>query len=332
MPHATSLYPLLLERRLSPRIWGGTRLRAYLGLAEEAHTEPIGESWQVYAENRIINGALAGQTLAEVARSHGEALLGTESVKRYGATVPLLAKFIDAEDKLSIQVHPDDDYARKYERETGYLGKTEAWYILETDPEATIIWGFRDKLSKEQIREKIEHGTLEPHLNTVPVTAGDVIYNPAGTLHAVGAGIFLFEIQQSSDLTYRLYDYDRRDASGNKRELHVEKALDVLERTPREEAKVSPKAVSETKTALVSVPNFVMERWDIRGPQQEHVDPASLEILTVIEGTVELSAADAIVDSTVTLVRGESAVLPAALGVYDLSGEGTLLRCYLPRS
>jgi mannose-6-phosphate isomerase len=326
MSQSTPLYPLLLERHLSPRIWGGTKLSTYLALPDEPRSEPIGESWQVYAQNRIRNGPLAGQTLAQAAQAYGEALLGTRSVSRYGSTVPLLAKFIDARDRLSIQVHPDDAYALEHERESGYLGKTEAWYILEVDPGAVIIWGFKDDLSQEQIREKIDRGTLEPHLNVVPVSAGDVIYNPAGTLHAVGAGIFLFEIQQSSDLTYRLYDYDRRDASGNKRELHVDKALAVLERTPREEAKVTPRALSEGKTTLVAVPNFVMERWEVRGMQQERVDAGSHEILTVTEGGVELSAAG----SVLPLTQGESVVLPASLDGYALSGEATVLRCYLP--
>ncbi|ADI13324.1 type I phosphomannose isomerase catalytic subunit [Truepera radiovictrix] len=321
-----TLYPLELERFLSPRLWGGDRLVSYLGIAEPAEEEPLGESWQVYAGCRILNGPLQGKTLAEASRDHGAALLGTAPMARYGHTFPLLAKFIDAGEALSIQVHPDDAYAREHEPETGFLGKSEAWYILEAAPGAGVIWGFKDALTPEEVRRAAEEARLEAHLNFVPVRAGEVVYNPAGTVHAIGAGVFLFEIQQTSDLTYRLYDYGRRGADGKPRELHLDRALEVADLTPGERAKVPPKELGEGKTELLSTEHFVLERWDVAGDREESTRETSVELLTTISGGLELYAGA----SHVRLPQGRSVVLPAALGAYTLKGEGALLRAFVP--
>jgi len=322
-----ALYPYRLERSLSARLWGGTRLASFLNLPPHRGAEPLAEAWQVYANNRIINGELAGQTLAAACQQLGPAMVGSVSAARYGATFPLLAKFIDAGEKLSIQVHPDDAFARAVEAGSGHLGKAEAWVVLEAEPGAQVIWGFKESLSPPEIRQKIAAGTLEDHLNFVPVAPGEVIYNPPGTLHAIGAGILLFEIQQSSDLTYRLYDYNRRGAAGTLRELHLDKALAVLKLEPGERAKVAPRTLSEGKALLIATEPLAMERWKIAGAQEERTDTSSLEILTVVAGELTLSAGA----QTEALVRGESLVLPAALGSYRLAGEGALLRCYVPR-
>ena len=320
------LYPLKLEPKLSDKLWGGG-LAEFLGIASGGD-EPLGEVWLVYADNRILNGDLAGKTLAEVAQSHGADLLGSLSLERYGAQFPLLAKFIGADKPLSIQVHPDDDYAQEHEVDSGYLGKTEAWVILAAEGNATIIWGFKDELSEGEVRRAIEEERLEPHLNVVPIQPGDVIYNPAGTLHAIGAGTLLFEIQQSSDLTYRLYDYGRKDASGQARELHVDKALDVLDLTAGERAKVESEPLSENKTQLLHAERFAAERWQVSGEQREAVNETSLEILTAIEGEMTLEAGGL----EVSLNKGEAVVLPAVLGDYVLSGEGVLIRCFVPET
>jgi len=320
-------YPLELERFLSPRLWGGKKLVRFLNLSEPVvGEEPLGESWQVYEKNVVLNGPLQGRTLGELAEAHGAALVGTVSARRYGKSFPLLAKFIDAADRLSIQVHPDDDYAHTVEKETGYHGKSEAWYVLEAEEGAHVIWGFKDALSKEEVRRAALEGRLEPHLNTVPVRPGDVIYNPAGTVHAIGAGVFLFEIQQASDLTYRLYDYGRKGADGKPRELHLDKALEVADLTPGENAKVTPKPLSEGKTELIRMEHFGMERWEVSGEQAERTLETSVEVLTSIAGEVRLEAGG----THVRLSQGVSTVLPAALGGYALSGQGTLLRCYVP--
>ena len=322
----SDLYPLELDRFLSPRLWGGGRLISFLGLSEPEGDEPLGESWQIYGGNRVLSGAHQGKTLDEVSAELGAALTGTVAAKRYGDSFPLLAKFIDAADKLSIQVHPDDAYAHEHEADSGFHGKSEAWLILEAAPDAGIIWGFKDALTPEEVKKAAEDERLEPHLNFVPVKAGDVVYNPAGTVHAIGKGIFLFEIQQASDLTYRLYDYGRKDSQGNPRDLHLGKALEVADLTPGEHARVTPTPLGEGKTELLKTEFFAFERWDVFSDLQETTKPTSAELLTALSGKLTLRAGDA----ELTLVQGQSCVLPAALGGYTLSGEGTLLRCYVP--
>ena len=322
-----SVYPLKLRPTPSERLWGGDRLKRFVpGFANLTTREPLGEAWLVYAENEVLNGLHEGRTLQAVADELGEQLLGTHSVARYGTQVPLLAKFLDAADKLSVQVHPDDQYARAHEADTGYLGKTEAWYILAAEPGASIVWDVKKDVTKEAIRAAVAEGTLENLLRVVPVQAGDVVYNPAGTLHAVGAGVLLFEIQQSSDLTYRLYDYGRTDASGEARELHVDKGLEVLTFQTDRDAKVPPRPLSEHVTQLVRSNFFVMEKWEVVETLRGATAPTSLETLTVLEGEITVTAAG----ESVTLARAESAALPALLGPYQLAGRGTLLRCYLP--
>lgn len=317
------LYPLKLIPQPSERLWGGSRLKSFVpGFDKVQSKEPLGEAWLVYAENKIADGAFAGQTLQQVASSYGVELLGTKSMARYGDKVPLLAKFLDPSQWLSIQVHPDDAYALSKEASTGYLGKTEAWYVLDAKPDSQIIWGFKQEVTEQQVREAIAGGTLEHLLNYVNVKTGDVIYNPAGTIHALGPEVFIFEIQQSSDLTYRLYDFNRKDGSGKLRELHVDKALAVSSLTNHGIAKVTPQLLNDKVIELVRSEFFVAEKWEIRGSKPMTTRDESLELLTVIEGQVSLGS--------LQLARAESVVLPAALGDYELSGEAVVLRCYVP--
>jgi mannose-6-phosphate isomerase len=321
------LYPLKLIPQPSERLWGGSRLSSFVPGFDKVQTkEPLGEAWLVYAENKIANGELAGQTLQQVASQYGVELLGTKSMARYGVKVPLLAKFLDPSQWLSIQVHPDDDYALSREASTGYLGKTEAWYVLDAKEDSQIIWGFKEEVTQQQVREAIEGGRLEHLLNYVPVKKGDVIYNPAGTIHALGPDVFIFEIQQSSDLTYRLYDFNRKDSSGNLRELHINKALAVSSLTHFGAAKVMPKLLNDHAAELVRSEFFVAEKWEIRGPVQMETKDESLELLTVVAGNLKLESQAA----TLELVRAESVVLPASLGQYQLTGEAVVLRAYVP--
>lgn len=320
------LYPLELDRFLSPRLWGGERLISFLNLSKLEGDEPLGESWQIYGGNRVLNGPLQGKTLDEVSAELGAHLIGTVAAERYGETFPLLAKFIDAADKLSIQVHPDDLYAHELAAESGFHGKSEAWLILEAAPGAYVIWGFKDALTPDEVKAAAREGRLEPHLNFVPVKAGDVVYNPAGTVHAIGAGILLFEIQQASDLTYRLYDYGRKDSQGQPRDLHLDKALEVADLTPGEHARVTPNSLGNGKTELLKTEFFAFERWEVSGELQETTELTSAELLTVISGELTLHAGN----TELTLAQGESCVLPAALGGYTFSGDGALLRCYVP--
>ncbi len=321
-----SLPPLMLERRLDSRLWGGATLGPWLGLTDSP--AQLAESWQVYAQNRIADGPFVGQTLAQVAVAHGADLVGNVSFARYGADFPLLAKFIDAADHLSIQVHPDDTYAHTAEAVTGFHGKTEAWYILHTTPGVELYHGLNASTTREAFAAAITDGSVLGLLRRVAVSAGDTLFVPAGTLHAINAGIMLFEIQQTSDLTYRVYDYDRRDAQGNLRELHVEKALDVIDYQATGPALVTPQALGVGRTQLVACPYFVMERWELGEPARHNTDPSSFVILTVVAGQARLTTAH----GELHLIRGESCVLPANMGAYTLAAhpQATLLVCSVP--
>jgi mannose-6-phosphate isomerase len=320
------LPPLLLERKLDSRIWGGETLGAWLGLAEPP--AQLAESWQVYEHNHITGGPFAGRTLADVTTEFGVGLVGTHSFGRYGADFPLLAKFIDAADDLSVQVHPDDAYAHSVEAASGFHGKTEAWYILRAAPGADLIHGMAEPSDRQRFAAAVADGTLMGLLRRVPVAPGDAVFVPAGTVHAISGGIMLFEIQQKSDLTYRVYDYDRRDAQGNLRELHLERALDVIDYDAAPPAKVVPQALDDMRTLLVSCPYFAMERWELRIPYDRVTSPDSFEILTAIDGKARLDWGG----GSLELRRGESVVLPAALGGYQLrpQPQATLLACYVP--
>lgn len=322
-----NLYPLKLSPQPSERLWGGERLKTFVGdFATLQTVEPIGEAWLVYAENQIINGPMAGQTLQHAADVLQASLLGTKSVERYGTKVPLLAKLIDAADKLSVQVHPDDAYAAHHEAESEHLGKTEAWYILDATPDAQIVWDFEREVSSSEVKQAADKGELESLLRHVPVRTGDVIHNEAGRVHAIGAGVFLYEIQQSSDLTYRLYDYDRRGLNGEPRELHLDKALDMMMNNPDQNAKLAPEQLSDDTWLLVRSDYFVMERWDLNGTRLHTPSPESLDTLSVLEGSLTLTYAGEIIE----LNQAESVVLPALLGECQLSGEARVIRCFVP--
>lgn len=327
------LYPLMTERRIVQPIWGGTRLAAWLDLAEP-RPERIGETWQVYDTNPVVNGPLRGKTLAEITQQSGAALVGTRSFEQYGADFPLLAKFIDAAQPLSIQVHPDDTYAHQHEAATGFHGKTEAWYILHAEPDASVVYGLAQPSNQDAFAVAVEGETVESLLQRVPVKAGDVIFVPAGTIHAINAGITLFEIQQKSDLTYRVYDYGRRDAkTGQPRELHLAKALDVADFAPPPRTTIPPLPLSDTRQLLIACRSFALERWTLEAPETQATDPGSFEILTLIEGNALLRWTD----NTLTLRRGDSVVVPAMLGSYTVQPDPQsptsttqLLRAYVP--
>jgi len=317
---------------------------------------PVGESWLLGDDNVVTNGPYAGSTVAELATRFGAALLGTANTARYGDKLALLAKFLDAAADLSVQAHPDDAYALSRERGSGHLGKAEAWYVLTSAPGATVSWGFRRDVTAAEVRAAVTDGSLPSLLNRLPVAAGDVIVNPAGLVHAVGAGVKLFEIQQSSDLTYRLFDYDRRDATGRPRELHVDKALDVA-RLGRSAAAdmfgrvASGPVVANRWRRLVQLPEFVMDAVELGeagapARLRDATTPASLELLVLSRGEVTVSAGEAVrtgeavgaveavgageaasAGKAVTMRQGDAVLLPALAGAYVLEGAGEVLRC-----
>ncbi|EFO78943.1 mannose-6-phosphate isomerase [Oscillochloris trichoides DG-6] len=321
----TTLYPLLTTPQIVSPIWGGTRLAPWLDLPPP-HPDQIGEIWLIYDQNRVTNGPLAGQSLAELARSYGTTLVGERSFARYGADFPLLAKFIDSAARLSIQVHPDDAYAHRHEAASGFHGKTEAWYILDAAPGADITYGMRQTCDRETFASAVHTGTLEDLLERVPVTPGDMILVPAGTIHAINAGLLIFEIQERSDLTYRVYDYNRRDAkTGQLRELHLDKALDVCTFGPARHAKLPHLNLAPGRDLLVACPYFALERWQLAGHANLEYQ-GSFEILTMIEGACSLIWAH----GELPLRHGDAVVIPDSLKHCSLVGNATLMRVYVP--
>ncbi|MBR0304524.1 MAG: class I mannose-6-phosphate isomerase [Bacteroidales bacterium] len=225
----TSLYPLKFEPILKDKIWGGTRLKTML-YKEISPANCCGESWEVSGlvgdESMITNGFLAENNLNELLEIYMTELVGEKNYEKYGLGFPLLIKFIDAQDNLSVQVHPDDELAqRKY----GQSGKTEMWHVIASEPGSGLYVGFNKTVSKAQFEEAIANGTVEEVLQFYPVQPGDTFMIPAGTVHAIGKGVLLAEIQQPSDITFRVFDWNRLDDEGNSRELHVQEALEAID-------------------------------------------------------------------------------------------------------
>jgi len=251
------LYPYVLEPKLTAAIWGGDALVTRYGKrGDRART--LGESWECWDENRIANGALAGKTLAELRGELRDALTGPIDPAR---TFPVLTKIIDARKPLSVQVHPDDAYARRVEHQPN--GKTECWYILACEPGAELVLGWTRDTTRAEYERRVADGTLGEILRRVPVAPGDAFYLPAGTLHAIGAGIQLFETQQASDLTYRIFDWNRLGDDGKPRELHVDKAGDVLDfraTFPGAARQLSYSTDGLDRTLLIANEDFLVER------------------------------------------------------------------------
>lgn len=322
--------PLKLRASLHETIWGGQRLAEVAGKALP-EGKRIGESWETALDSVVSAGPHANKTLGQMVEEYGEALLGTRTLAVYGRRFPLLAKFLDAHDWLSVQAHPDDTYAAAHEH--GKLGKTETWYILAAEPGAQIVYGLARPSSREEVRASIAANALEPLLRSVEAHAGDVIFVPAGTVHAIGAGVTLYELQEYSDVTYRLYDYGRLQADGQPRELHVERALDVIRYTPSPLERVTPLPLPPepgltARRVLVASRYFVLEELVVDGVIPEPAQPESCRIITVLSGEVDIITERHL---QAHLGVGETAVLPANLGAHSvISGHATLVRSYVP--
>lgn len=314
--------PMKLKPAVKDYIWGGTRLREEYGV--DVPLDRLAEAWVLschpQGENVVANGRYQGMTLAEAIRDMGPECLGSRA-QRFDY-FPILIKLIDAKENLSVQVHPDDAYARRVEHE---FGKTEAWYILDAQEGAELIYGFQKKISQEEFRRRIADQTLLEVVNRVPVKKGDLFFIEAGTLHAIGKGILLAEIQQNSNTTYRVYDYGRVGADGKPRELHVDKAVEVTHCAPPAHSG-RPQGEPQhfdgyTKTLLVSCELFTSHRLEISTQAMLAVDEASFVSLLALEGEGTLTACG----QMLPFQKGESVFLPAGSGEYRLSGAMTVL-------
>lgn len=303
--------PLFLEGVLQDKIWGGTKLRDEFGY--EIPTENTGELWAISAHPNgpatVKNGEFAGKTLKELWTTNRE-LFGNQE----GEVFPLLTKIIDAKNDLSVQVHPDDAYGLANE---GELGKTECWYILAADPGAEIVFGHNAKSEKEY-KEFIEEGKWDELLRSVKVQPGDFFYVPSGTVHAIGGGVMVLETQQSSDTTYRLYDYDRKDDSGQLRDLHIKQSIDVStipheDRQP--EIKIENIEANQIKT-LVSNEFFTVYEWVIDGSLPFHRE-GLYTLVSVVDGKGEIKVADKVYP----IEKGNHFLLPNEIKNWELSGN-----------
>lgn len=313
------LYPLLFTPILKDRIWGGTKLKTDLG--KDIPTQTTGESWELSAVEGdvsvVSNGAYKGKALTELIETYPDALLGKKVHKQFGSKFPLLFKFLDAQQDLSIQVHPDDELAKKRHNS---FGKTEMWYVMQADEGARIIVGFKDKSSPEEYVEHLENKNLIEILNEVEVKKGDVFFLETGTIHAIGAGIVIAEIQQTSDITYRIYDWDRVDANGNSRELHVEQALDAMNYETTDTKKEYTNVIN-TANVMVDSPYFTTSYYPLTGEATEEKDGHSFNVYICTEGEYTFVAEG----KEHQFKKGDTILVPAALKNYTLKGDATLL-------
>ncbi len=328
---SVDLGPFKLRSSLHETLWGGQRLRELAGKSLP-EGKRIGEAWETELNCLVDTAPHAEKSLGAMVAEFGVDLLGSQAVSIYGQRFPLLAKFLDANDWLSVQAHPNDEYAAQYEG--GRLGKTEAWYILAAQPGAQIVYGFAREVSRADVGAAIAANTLESLMQTKEVRAGDIVFVPAGTVHAIGAGVALYELQEYSDVTYRLYDYGRLQANGQPRELHVERALDVIRYAPSSVITLKPTALptsegAHERKALVACRYFVEEEITLAGALPEPAVPTSCRILTALRGTAEVIA-DGF--DAVTMTTGDTVVLPASLGPSIIRGDATLVRSWVPEA
>ena len=310
----------LLEPQYRERVWGGQRL--------QAADPPVGEAWVAFEESRVVGGECAGRTVAELAAEYGEQFLGRKVFESYGTRFPLLVKLLDCADWLSVQVHPNDEQARRLVG-PGEFGKTEAWSFIEAEPGATIYAGVRRGTSKEALEEAIRGGRVLEVAEQLEVKAGETVYIPAGTLHSLGPGLLLYEVQQSSDTTYRVYDWDRPASAGRK--LHVEESVEVTD--PRSVAAVRP-APELKGTAAVAALVCPYFRLDVVRVGEEVLDEENgdetFQLLTVTEGAVEVSSDG----EALRLSKYETALVAGGARRYRVraAGEGgaRLLRSAVP--
>jgi mannose-6-phosphate isomerase len=324
------LHPIHLRASLHETIWGGQNLAHFAGKPVPPGAK-IGESWETEVSDQAINLPYQGHQLSDLVAAFGELLLGSQALAIFGPRFPLLAKFIDAQDNLSVQVHPGDEYARQHEH--GKLGKTEAWYILHAEPGAALIHGLQRPVTREEVQQAITSVTLESLVHEEPVQAGDVVFVPAGTVHAIGAGIVLYELQEYSDVTYRLYDYGRLTPEGKPRDLHIDRSLDVMHYEPTALHKVRPLALNDASAGnlhrcLVACRYFVLEELGFQGLLNGTTSSTSCQILSLLDGECALRSSQ---DEPLRLSKGDTVVLPAQLGAYTLDGSSCrLLRSYVP--
>lgn len=321
------LYLMKMQPVFKQYIWGGTGFKDKFGM--DTGYDTASEAWMVSANDNgksvVENGNYSGKTIDELYEILKEKLVGDYVKDKYSSHFPLLVKFLDCADKLSVQVHPDDDYAVKYENSR--FGKTEMWYILDAKENAKLIYGFCKDVTKSEFENAVKNGNLDGILNYVDVKKGDVFYIKSGTLHALSDGLTVAEIQQNSDLTYRVYDYDRKDKNGHTRPLHIEKSLCV---TKLESSKGKEKVKTESfedadlniVTPLVKCDCFTTVKYETKEKADFLTDNNSFEVLIFTDG-----AAKVLCDfNEIDVKKGDCVLVPAYLGKYTVLGKCEFLK------
>lgn len=323
-------YPLKFKPVYKDYIWGG---RNFEKLGRKLPDGVVAESWEISCHPNglsvVSNGDFAGKTLADLINEYGRQIIGTSLPEKDLLKFPLLVKLIDASNKLSVQVHPDDSYAMAHEN--GEYGKNEMWYIMSAKPGAKLIFDVVPGTTKESFAEAVRNENIESCLKEVEVFPGDVINIPAGLVHAIGEGIMLAEIQQNSDTTYRVYDYNRVDSTGKKRPLHIEKALDVIDfnasgRKEKVEGLKVKLAENSSKIHYIANKYFSVELYDINGCAKEHADGSKFHIYVFIDGSGKIQYKDGCMDVSAV----ESVLIPASMGDYSLCGNFKAIKAYVP--
>lgn len=317
------IYPLQFDPILKERIWGGEKLKTVLN--KPITSKITGESWELSTVEGdvsvIANGDLKGKLLTEVINEAPNEILGTEVHERFGKQFPLLFKYLDAREDLSIQVHPNDALAKKRHNS---FGKTEMWYIMQADPEARIIVGFKEESNANEYVEKLESNDLLSILDSVNVKEGDVFFLETGTVHAIGAGLVVAEIQQTSDITYRIYDFDRVDAQGNTRELHVDLALEAINYEKVETHKEYLEEENQSNS-IVNCPYFTTNFIPLTDTINISKTGNSFTVYMCIDGAFEIEY-----DMNMyQYQKGDTVLIPAAMDYYVMSGKASILEIYI---
>ena len=319
------MYPLKFTPILMERLWGGRGLEKFGRRLPE--NKNIGESWELSsvegAVSRVKNGGLRGNNINELIEVYMGDLVGESVYERFGEEFPLLIKFLDACEQLSVQVHPDDEVA--IERHHAY-GKSELWYVIEAAEGACIYWGFNRQYTKEEYLEHLENGTVEQMLRRVPVRVGEAYFIPAGTVHAMGSGVVVAEIQQTSDVTYRIFDWNRVDQNGTARELHTDLALDVIDFTRTEPEVMVPRPDPNGVTEVKSCRHFTINLIDVQSEvRRSMMSLDSFVVYVCVGGSVKMATED----GYESLKMGETVLIPASTDVVNIKGQGRLLEIYI---
>jgi len=318
-------YPIKFKPLYKANIWGGRNLEK---LNKQLPEGIVGESWEIAAHpdgmSVVANGQFKNMTLEELIRKYKRDIIGSKLASRDLEKFPLLIKLIDANNDLSIQVHPTDEYANKYEN--GEYGKNEMWYVIDCKPNSRLVYDVKPNIDKSAFEKAIKNDTVEDTLNFVNVKPGDCFNIPAGLVHAIGTGLLICEIQQNSNTTYRVFDYNRVDKNGNKRQLHIKKALDVIDFSHNYEYTKLPGLVIKDKNIItkyiVANKYFAVEHITINGITKMNTDNERFHTYTILEGNGKIN------DTTITM--GKSVLIPAKLGEYTLSGNFKAIKSYVP--